>query len=366
MKVICEGINLSEAVSRVVKACATKTPVPVMECIKISAENDSLSLSATDGEIFIMKKVRAEILEEGSTCVPGRFFADFVKKLEGLELTLVATDRKMTISYGKNRSDLQTMSSEDFPVIDTDINENYFKVNTALLKKAIEGTTFCCATDESRPIFKGCQILLRENEADVTAIDGFRLATYNMKIAESSGENEIVCPARTLNEIDKMLAGYETTIYMQKNHILVNTDDTVVTSRLYSGDFIKKENIIPSDFGTVVVCERETLKNSIERASVYVRGEKNCLIIFNITEDRIQITSTSEIGNVDESVPALVTGKDLQIAMNSRYITEALSAMEEEKVEMKFNTPIQPFICQGEENKDALYLILPVRTGNNA
>ncbi|MCD8201297.1 MAG: DNA polymerase III subunit beta [Clostridia bacterium] len=351
---------------RVVKACATKTPVPVMECIKISAENDGLTLSATDGEISITKKVKAEIMEEGEVCVPGKFFADFVKKLEGEELTLTSTERRMSISYGKNKSDIQTLSAEDFPVIDTDINENYFKVDTFLLKKAIEGTTFCCATDDSRPILKGCQILLKDAYADVTSIDGYRLATYRMKIKESSGENEIVCPARTLNEINKLLAGADTTVYMQKNHILVNTDDTTVTSRLYTGDFIKKDSIIPADCATTVICSREDLKISIERASVYVRGEKNCLIIFDISDGKLQITSNSEIGMVDETIQADVSGKDLKIAMNSRYVIEAISVMDDEKVEMRFNSMIQPFTIQGEENKDALYLILPVRTGNNA
>ena len=42
MKLVCEGIDLSEAVLKVVKACATKTITPVLECIKIKAENDKL------------------------------------------------------------------------------------------------------------------------------------------------------------------------------------------------------------------------------------------------------------------------------------------------------------------------------------
>ena len=39
MKVVCEGINLSEAVLKVVKACAVRTTVPLLECIKLTAHN---------------------------------------------------------------------------------------------------------------------------------------------------------------------------------------------------------------------------------------------------------------------------------------------------------------------------------------
>ena len=71
MKIVCEGLTLSEAVLKVVKACAVRTTVPLLECIKLSAVNDSLTLSATDGELSIQKTVKAEVYEEGETCVPG-------------------------------------------------------------------------------------------------------------------------------------------------------------------------------------------------------------------------------------------------------------------------------------------------------
>ncbi len=90
MKVICEGIDLSEAVFKVIKACASRTTVPVMECIKISAKNDTVTLTATDGEIAIQKSIKAEVCEEGDICVPGRFFGDFIKKLEGVQITLAS------------------------------------------------------------------------------------------------------------------------------------------------------------------------------------------------------------------------------------------------------------------------------------
>ncbi|MDE7075994.1 MAG: DNA polymerase III subunit beta, partial [Clostridia bacterium] len=87
MKIICEGLDLSEAVLKVIKACASRTTVPVMECIKLAAKNDTITLTATDGEIAIQKKIKAEVCEEGEICVPGKFFSDFIKKLEGVQIT---------------------------------------------------------------------------------------------------------------------------------------------------------------------------------------------------------------------------------------------------------------------------------------
>ena len=115
MKVVCEGIDLSDAVLKVVKACSSKTTVPVLECIKLSAKNDSLTLAATDGEISIQKTIKADVMEEGEICVPGRYFSDFIKKLEGVQITLSANGRKMDIFYVDSQTDMQVLPADDFP-----------------------------------------------------------------------------------------------------------------------------------------------------------------------------------------------------------------------------------------------------------
>lgn len=366
MKCVCEGIDLSEAVLKVVKACSSKTTVPVLECIKISVKNDGLTLSATDGEISIIKTIKAEVYEEGEICVPGKYFADFIKKLEGVQISLTSDGKRMEIGYADSQTSMQALSAEDFPVIDTQINENSFKIKTADLKDCIRSTAFCCATDDSRPILKGCQFLINGNELCVTSLDGFRLATIKGKLISATGNMEIICPARTLSEIEKMIPDSEgeTEIFVQRGMILVSCDGTILTSRLYGGDFIKKDNIIPRSFITEVTIEREILKASIERAAILVRNDKNSLIILDINGNKIEISSMSEIGSVQEPIRAEVEGKDVKIAMNSKFIIEAINALNEDKITVSLNNSIQPFTCQNEKNKDKLYLILPVRTNN--
>ncbi|MDE5943394.1 MAG: DNA polymerase III subunit beta [Clostridia bacterium] len=368
MKAVCEGIDLSDAVLKVVKACASKTTVPVLECIKLSAENDSLTLTATDNEISICKTIKADVYEEGEVCVPGKYFADFIKKLEGVQITLSTDGKKMDIIYADSQTDMQVLSADEFPRMDTNINESSFKVKTSDLKKFINSTSFCCATDDSRPILKGCQFVITGNDICVTSLDGFRLATVKGKVISSTGDLEIVCPARTLNEIEKMIpeSDGETEIFIQRGMILVSADNTVLTSRLYSGDFIKKENIIPKDFITVVTVNKDLLKASIERAAILVRNDKNSLIIFDINGDRIDVSSNSEIGSVQEPVKADVEGKDVRIAMNSKFIIDAVNALSEDEIVLSFNNQIQPFTCENVNDKDNLYLILPVRTAGNA
>ena len=362
MKFVCDGLSLSEAVMKVSKACAVRTTAPIMECIKLSAYGTEVNLLATDGELSISKNVKAEVFEEGDVCVPGKLFSDFIGKLSGEEVCIATGEKGVEISYRDAGTFLQSLPAEEFPRIDFTVGENSFTMKQQSLKKIIAETTFCCATDDSRPILKGCLMEFKD-ELEMCALDGYRLACTKAEIVTKSGEKSIICPARTLSEISKLLEGEseEITLYTQGGMLLVREGDTTVVSRLYQGEFIRKENVIPTRFTTVVTLKREELIASAERAAILIRGDKNNLVTLDIGAESVKISSVSDYGNVAETVKAAVEGTEITISMNAKFLLDALRALEEEEVVLSFNGAVSPFILQNLERKDSLYLILPVR-----
>ena len=365
MKLVCSGICLADAALTVAKACAVKTIKPVLECIKIEAKNDVLTLSAYDGEIYIEKKMVADVLEEGEICVNGKFFADFVNKIDEINLVLETVENGLIIKYGDSKTKIQTLSASDFPTVGGATGDEYFELKEKELKNLIAKTVFCAATEDSRPILKGCLIESNGDTITATALDGFRMAVTQVSAEQGSGNMKIVCPARTLIEISRMIEGGDeyVRLYVTKNTLSVKVKETILTSRLYVGEFVRKENIFPVEFGTVVKVNKATLLDSVERASVLIRGDKNNLIVFDIKQNGIFITANSEIGNVAETVEAEVLGGELKIAMNGKFLSDALKALDEEEVRISFNTEISPFTLENKEDKSSSYLILPVRIG---
>ncbi len=364
MKFVCDGTVLSDAATTVSKACAVKTITPILECIRIQAKNDGLIFKAYDGEISIEKKIKAEVLEEGELCVNGKTFADFVGKISGFEVVIGSQGNGILIEYGESESFMQTLSAEDFPQFGENLSEEkYFETTREDLKKLISKVVFCCATDESRPILKGCLLEAKDGKLTATALDGFRMACSACETLEGSGEMKIVCPARTLTEISRMLDDEGSLkIYASKHLLSVELNDTVITSRLYAGEFVRKENIYPIEFTTHVTVKRSEMIESVERASVLIRGDKNNLVIFDIKMGKIVVTANSEMGKVAETVEAELVGKDLKIAMNAKYLSDALKALEEEEILLSFNSPVSPFTIENVYEKSNQYLILPVRT----
>ena len=365
MKVIVNGLDLSDATLKVVKAVSSKTTNPVLEGIRFTAKGDTVTLLATDMEIAIEKTIRAEVLQEGETVVPGKYFSEYVKKLEKenqIELYLMESNQ-LAIRYADSEGLMQVLSSEDFPEINREINENSFTLQQKDFKDLIAKTTFCCSQDESRPILKGCLFEINEDELTAVALDGFRLAVCKKQVSESTGTFKAIVPGRTLSEISRLIEKEEenVTVRLQKNYLAVEVAGAALFSRLYEGDFINYKGIIPSDFVTYVAVSREQLLTAIDRASVVAKNDRNNLIKLEMKEKTMSVLSNSEIGNVNETVFIDLEGKDLVIAFNGRYLADALRAVSDDHVYFYFNTAIAPCVIKPRVGEDYLYLILPVR-----
>ena len=53
MKIIVNSLDLNDAISKVSKALPARDVAPVLECIKVTAENDKLTFFATDKDLAI-------------------------------------------------------------------------------------------------------------------------------------------------------------------------------------------------------------------------------------------------------------------------------------------------------------------------
>ena len=364
MKLVCEGLDLSDAVLKVIKGTSTKTTNPILEGIKLTAINNSLILSATDLELAIIKTIKADVLIEGEAVVPGRFFSEFIKKLtnEKIELHL-DENNKMTIKYTDSVSNVQCLNLSEFPTIKKLNDADSFDINSKDFKNLINKTIFSVAQDDSRPILKGTLLELENGFINAVALDGYRLALCKKPIVASTNNFKVIVPARSLSEISKLLEENidNVKVFVQKNYLMVEVDSTKIITRLLDGDFINYRQIIPSDFSSLVTVNKEQLEDGLERASLLSRIDKNNLVKFEISDKLMILSSKSDLGDIKENITISLEGKDLTIAFNSRYFSEALRVINDEFIKLNFKTTVAPCIITSTNSDEYLYLILPVR-----
>ena len=363
MIVSCHGIELSDAFMSVSKAISNKPTNPILEGIKLVAEDDTLTLSATDTELSIERKVKANIKEEGEAVVPGKFITEFVKKLTNEMIELELNDKnQMLIKYDDSQSVIQCYNVAEYPAFKRIDSGNFFGITKKDLKTLIAKTIFSVAIDDSRPILKGVLFDIDKNEINAIALDGYRLAKVKKNIS-SNLTMSIVVPSKSLNEISRILDDSDevVNIYVEKSTLMIDLGETKLTTCLLEGDFVNYKQIISANYETVCVVNKEQFEDALDRASLLSKiGQGNC-VKFEVKEKNLCITSNSELGNVKENVPVNTSGKELLIAFNARYFIENLRANSDEFVKICFNSPASPCVIVPVEGDEFLYLILPVR-----
>jgi len=231
MKLICDGLDLSDAVLKVSKALSVKSTNPVLEGIKITAKGDTLTLLATDMELTIEKTIKAEVLMEGATVVVGKYFVEFAKKLEKEQVELCRLNEgSLQIKYSESESELQVFPIDNYPRIEKETEGDYFELSQSDFKKIIERTVFACSADDSRPILKGCLFEICDGVLTSVALDGFRMAVVKKEV-NASGNFKAVIPSRTLMEITRLLDKEDQTIrvVLQKNTLFINETNNKLT-----------------------------------------------------------------------------------------------------------------------------------------
>lgn len=370
MQVICDGLDLSDAVLKVSKAIASKTTNPILEGIKLIAEDNELTLLATDLELSIEKKIRAQVKEEGETVVPGKFFCEFVKKLTNEKIELTLNDKNgLKIKYIDSEGFIQCFLPDEYPAFNKLNSQEFFGIKKADFRNLINKAIFSVAIDDSRPILKGCLFEVGQDIIKAVTSDGYRLSLVREVLTFSNVQTTCIVPDKSLREIAKLLDDSEDVInvYIQKNFLMVDLGDTKIITRLLEGEFLKYNDIIHSStMDTSITVNKAQMVDSLERASLLSKIGQNNLVKFDIKEDTLYLTSNSEIGNIKEKINISLTGRDLLIAFNARYFLEAFRVIENDFVKISFSSPTNPCIITpvDGEKEEYLYLILPVRMIN--
>jgi DNA polymerase-3 subunit beta len=249
------------------------------------------------------------------------------------------------------------------PVID---ENSMYEVSQDVIRNMIKQTIVAIAQEETRPILTGVLFEVKNEILSFVALDGYRLAIKSIAIGNKNNISAVI-PGKTLNEISKILEASESLVKITftPNHILFNLGNTKIISRLLDGEFINYRQILPDEYRIRIRANVSELMDCIERASLLAREGRTNLVTFEIKEDKLIITSNSQMGKVYEEVNIALEGDELKIRFNARYFLDVLRIIDSEEIYIEFSTNVSPCIIKKTNDKDYTYLVLPVRINAN-
>lgn len=368
MKFTCNKDILLNAVNSAIKAVSNKTSLPALECFHIIVD-DLVTIEAHDLATGIKCTFEADIMEKGSYLINAKLFSDILRKLPNDEILLSVNENlNIQISCDKSIFDLTVLDDREFPAFPSITKQSNFTINSDVLKEMINQTKFAKSDNESKLIHTGFLFEIENNVLTMVTVDGYRLALRREAIISSSEDKfSFVVPGNALIELEKILTeGQEITIYIDRNNILFEIDNIILTTRLIDGDFLDYKKSIPTNFNTNINCNTTKLRQTIDRVSLLISEKTRVPIRFKFENNVIKISCITTIGKSYDEFSFDGVSEDFEIGFNNKYLIDALSACPDETATFSFKGSLSPLVITPDDGKENfVYLILPVRIKTN-
>ncbi len=377
MKLSCTHENLIRILNYLEWVVGRQSHLPILSNILFEAENGRLRLLATNLEIGVVAELGAKVEEEGKAALPAKLLVQFVQNLDPQEIVHIYTQgSQVVVENNKDRIRLNSVDSRDFPLIPEYQDDYSLRFTGLSLVEALKKVVFAVSTNESRVELTGVYISASERGIHLTATDSFRLAEVTLLSMESHEKTNleaflrdqggVILPVDALQELTRIIHSPDTTVSMaiKDNQVFFEVDGVRMVSRIIQGKYPDYQQIIPKDFQISMKVGKQELIRALKMATSFAQyGSGEVRLGFLSESGTLEIsTISSGVGEQKTTISvAEAFHEDREIIFQPRHVLEGVNALFGEFVTFHINTKDTPVLMTGENKKEHLYLVMPVR-----
>jgi len=364
MKFICERNILLKEISMAQEIIASKNVISILSSIYLEADNDSLTIKATDLKVNFETKVPVTVIEKGPSTVFGEKFLSILNSLPEGEIEFEQKDNKVKVktSVKKANFQLKSMSSDKFPEFPTSSKE-YFEIPIKNFKDMVNQTVFAVSDDETRYFMNGVYLEKVDNKIVMVATDGRRLAYIEKDANDIQNFPGIIVHPKILNIVTKR-AGDEglVSISVTDKIIFIRFGSYNFSSVLLEGQFPNYRKVIPEEQPNSLSVNRTEMLDALKRVSLLVE-QKSHRIYLGLKPGIMEIYSEEgEIGDAKEEIPCKYDGEEVALALNYRYIEEPFKSINSDEVCIRFSGPSKAITIVPVPKTDFLHVVMPMQS----
>jgi DNA polymerase-3 subunit beta len=348
------------------RAVSTRSAMPSLGGILVTADADSVGLRATDMEVGLSLSLKADVGSQGAALLPGRLLVDVVRSLppgEQVRLEMRPEQRDVELTAGSSRFHLRTLPVEDFPRL-PEFEGETVRMPAGAFADTVERVARAASRDEVRPILTGILVSAEERTLTMVATDSYRLSVKHTELDDPVTKGlEANVPARALRELSRIVASEgadEVEIALPGNQVLFRAGGVVLSSRLIEGQFPSYRQLIPESFDHEVRLPRDELLDAARRVSQL--AQRNAPLRLAFSEGELTISAeTPEVGDASEAMPAPFSGEPLEIAFNPEFLVAGIESVETDEIVVRLTSPLRPGLLEPLDRDDFRYLVMPIR-----
>lgn len=371
MKLHIEQADFLNLLSQTQNIIEKRTTMPILVNVLLSAENDSLSIYATDLEVSLTDQASALVYESGKVAINAKSLFDILKELPpGMVEIEKRENNWLYIRQNQIESNIVGICPDEYPVFPSFSTDSFIDINSSVLNEMIEKTIHCISNDETRYHLNGVYFH-PYNEGGkksfrMVATDGHRLSLVERVTTDNASELSdvgVIIPRKGLNEIRKLLDHVNKSVEMAIDgaQLVIKSGSTVLMIRLIEGRYPNYQQLIPRNLSENLAVNRESLISSLKRVSLF-SNQKSKGVTLTLTKNRMEISSNNpELGNAREIIDVEYLGKDLKISFNAKYILDVLNSIHDESVQLQFNDQLSPGLVRPIDDLSYTCVVMPMR-----
>ncbi|MGQ9905136.1 MAG: DNA polymerase III subunit beta [Anaerolineae bacterium] len=374
MKVSCLQENLAKGLNIVGRAVAARTAtLPVLTHVLLATDGGRLKIAATNLELGINCWVGAKVEDEGAITVPARTFTELVALLPPDRVDLELNIRTQTLRVTSSRTDnnIKGIDAQEFPIIPTFEADGAAYIDAGTLKGIINKVVFAAATDESRPMLTGVLTKLEGSTITMAASDGFRLSVCSATLKEPVAEaRTILIPSKAVSEVARIAGDQEEPVAISvtpsRGQVLFHMSNVDLVAQLIDQRYPDYEPIIPRKSETRVVINTADLLKACRQASIFARDASDTMRLQIKPGEDLEPGSVTIMARADETgdnqsqLEASITGPEMEIAFNVKYLIDVLSVMPTPQVAFESNGARSPGVFKPVGEDNFLHVVMPM------
>ena len=352
--------TLAETLGHVERIIPPRSSNPTLSLLSLELAENTLVLSGSNGDIDIQATLEADTEGTGQLAIPAQVFGQVIKALPGDTVELNRHEQELSIRSGSYATKLQLVDEAH----NLEFSNHYSGALPAKdLEEALSHVRYAAATAEYQAIFRGVKLELADNRTRAIATDGFRLAYYHLE-ASSGLDSQMVIPARSVDEITRLLGGGEVQLEPQTGQLALATGFYKVNIKLMEGTFPDYERVIPARFLINITLDAKRFYDAVARVAVMADKSSNNRVDLFIKDGNLEINAEGAYGRSQESLEVSQEGSESQMALayNARYLMDALQPMHGD-VRASFSGTTTPSVMASLQDPAYLSMVVPLRTG---
>ncbi len=345
------------------RVTARNASLPILGTILILVANKTVKVRATNLSLGVEFELPVKAEADGVVAIDGKTLSGFLNTLPKNEkIKLTQNETTLHLVAGNNKTTIKTHPYEDFPTLPT-ISGSQSVIPKNEFIRGIKSTYFAAATSDIKPEIASVYLTADKNTLYFVATDSFRLAEKKENLKKQVEFPAVIIPYKNIIEIARIIetVNDDITLTINENQIAITAPNIYITSRIVSGSFPDYKQIIPKDFTTEVVVLKQDLLNTLKAANIF--SDKFNQINFSVDPQKKKfecIAKNSDVGEYSGLITATLSGDEVSISLNQRYLIECLSLIPQDSITMGLNGGNKALVIRGVGDTSFTYLLMPM------